>query len=55
MHDHVYEHQQALDDNRLEKYVGKLGLDLARFIHDMSSHAHAQPMILQLSFHHTLL
>jgi protein-disulfide isomerase len=42
MHDHLYEHQQALEDNHLEKYANKLGLDLAQFNHDMSSHAHAQ-------------
>jgi protein-disulfide isomerase len=42
MHDYLYEHQQALDDNHLEKYAGELGLDLTRFNHDMSSHAHAQ-------------
>ena len=42
MHDHLYEHQQALDDNQLEKYASKLGLDLARFNHDMSSDAHSQ-------------
>ncbi len=42
MHDYLYEHQQALDDNHLEKSVSKLGLDLARFNHDMSSHAYAQ-------------
>ena len=42
MHDHLYEHQQALEDNHLEKYASKLGLDLAQFNHDMSSHAHAQ-------------
>ena len=42
MHDHLYEHQQALDDNHLEKYGSKLRLDLARFNHDMSSHAYAQ-------------
>jgi protein-disulfide isomerase len=42
MHDDLYEHQQALDDNHLEKYAAKLGLDLSRFNNDMSSHAHAQ-------------
>jgi protein-disulfide isomerase len=42
MHDHLYEHQQALEDNHLEKYANKLGLDLDQFNHDMSSHAHAQ-------------
>jgi protein-disulfide isomerase len=42
MHDHLYEHQQALDDSHLERYASKLELDLDRFNHDMSSHAHAQ-------------
>src|SRR6266571_7800073 len=41
MHDHLYEHQQALDDEHLEKYAAKVGLDLARFNNDMSTHAHA--------------
>ena len=41
MHDYLYEHQQALDDNHLEKYASKLGLDLVQFNHDMSSHAYA--------------
>ena len=40
MHDHLYEHQQALDDDHLEKYAAKIGLDLARFNNDMSTHAH---------------
>lgn len=42
MHDHLYEHQQALDDNHLEKYASELGLNLTRFNHDMSSRAHTQ-------------
>jgi hypothetical protein len=42
MHDYLYEHQQALDDNHLEKYATKIGLDLARFNHGMSSHTYAQ-------------
>jgi protein-disulfide isomerase len=42
MHDYIYEHQQALDDNHLEKYATKLALDLTQFNHDMSSHAHTQ-------------
>ena len=40
MHDHLYEHQQALDDEHLEKYATKVGLDLTRFNNDMSTHAH---------------
>jgi protein-disulfide isomerase len=40
MHDHLYEHQQTLDDDHLEKYATKVGLDLARFNNDMSTHAH---------------
>ena len=42
MHDYLYEHQQALDDNHLEKYASKLGLDITKFNHDMASHAYAQ-------------
>ena len=42
MHDYLYEHQQALDDNHLEKYASRLGLDITQFNHDMVSHAYAQ-------------
>ena len=42
MHDYLYEHQQALDDNHLEKYASRLGLDTTQFNHDMASHAYAQ-------------
>lgn len=42
MCDYLYEHQQPLDDNYLEKYASKLGLDLVQSNHDMSFHAHAQ-------------
>jgi protein-disulfide isomerase len=41
MHDYLYEHQQALDDRYLEKYADYLGLNLAKFNTDMSSHVHA--------------
>jgi len=41
MHDYLYEHQQALDDRYLEKYADYLGLDLAKFNTDMSSHVYA--------------
>jgi protein-disulfide isomerase len=41
MHDYLYEHQQALDDRYLEKYADYLGLDIATFNTDMSSHVHA--------------
>ena len=42
MHDYLYEHQQALDDNHLEKYASRLGLDITQFNLDMASHVHAQ-------------
>ena len=42
MHDYLYEHQQALDDNHLEKYASRLGLDITQFNQDMASHVHAQ-------------
>lgn len=41
MHDHLYEHQQALADEHLNKYAAIVGLDFARFKNDMSTHAHA--------------
>ncbi|MGA8080997.1 MAG: DsbA family protein, partial [Candidatus Nitrosopolaris sp.] len=40
MHDYLYEHQQALDDRHLEKYADKLGLNLAKFNNEISSHVH---------------
>ena len=40
MHDYLYEHQQALDDNHLEKYAKIIGLDLERFNKDMENHIH---------------
>ena len=42
MHDYLYEHQQALDDNHLEKYASRLGLDITQFNHDTASHAYVQ-------------
>jgi protein-disulfide isomerase len=39
--EHLYEHQQALDDKYLEEYAENLGLNLAKFNIDMSSHVHA--------------
>ena len=41
MHDILYEHQQALDDKHLEKYVEVLELDKYRFKNDMSNHVYA--------------
>jgi protein-disulfide isomerase len=41
MHDYLYEHQQALDDNHLEKYAKITGLNLERFDKDMKNHVHA--------------
>ena len=41
MHDYIYEHQEALDDKHLEKYADNLGLNLAKFTNEMSSHVHA--------------
>jgi len=41
MHDYMYEHQHALDDKHLEKYADNLGLNLAKFNNEMSSHVHA--------------
>jgi len=37
MHDYLFEHQQALEDADLERYVVKLGLDSDRFSRDRTS------------------
>jgi protein-disulfide isomerase len=38
MHDYLYEHQQALDDEHLVQYATLLGLNLSKFVSDMSNH-----------------
>jgi protein-disulfide isomerase len=42
MHDTLFEHQQALADERLLEYAGTLGLDVERFQQELDSHAHAR-------------
>ena len=34
MHDHLFHHQHALEDEDLERYAGELGLDVDRFAAD---------------------
>ncbi len=41
MHDYLYEHQQALDDEHLVQYAATLGLDLSEFVRDIATHVHA--------------
>jgi protein-disulfide isomerase len=41
MHDHLYEHQRALDDRNLEEYAAAVGLDVERWDTDMESQAYA--------------
>ena len=41
MHDYLYEHQQVLDDEHLAQYAAILGLDLPKFVQDISHHVHA--------------
>ena len=41
MHDYLFEHQQALDDDHLARYASKLALDVNRFNRDMSKHTYA--------------
>ncbi len=40
MHDLLFEHQDRLGTQDLLGYAEALGLDLARFAHDLESHAH---------------
>jgi protein-disulfide isomerase len=44
MHDHLFEHQKALDDNHLLEYAKKVGLDIDKFKNEMSEHVYA-PLI----------
>jgi protein-disulfide isomerase len=41
MHDMLYENQDALEDENLAQYAEALGLDVTRFIREMSEHTHA--------------
>jgi protein-disulfide isomerase len=41
MHDTLFEHQQALDDQHLVGYAKNLGLDESRFSHELATHTHA--------------
>jgi protein-disulfide isomerase len=44
MHDYLFEHQKALDDNHLLEYAQKVGLNVDRFKKEMSGHVYA-PLI----------
>ncbi|MUG91950.1 thioredoxin domain-containing protein [Scytonema sp. UIC 10036] len=41
MHDTLFEHQHALDDGHLVEYANGIGLDISRFLQDMSGHVYA--------------
>jgi protein-disulfide isomerase len=41
MHDYLFEHQRALDDDHLAQYAAALGLDSDRFEREMAAHAYA--------------
>jgi protein-disulfide isomerase len=42
MHDQLFEHQQALEDDNLIEYATSIGLDRSRFIQDLSGHVYLQ-------------
>ena len=44
MHDYLFEHQRALDENHLLQYVEKVGLNINKFKKEMSGHIYA-PLI----------
>jgi protein-disulfide isomerase len=41
MHDYLFEHQKALDDDHLLEYAKKIGVDIDKFKDDMSKHVYA--------------
>jgi protein-disulfide isomerase len=44
MHDYLFEHQKALDDDHLLQYAQKVGLDIHKFKDDVARHVYA-PLI----------
>jgi len=42
MHDHLFEHQRALEDAHLAQYAREVGLDESRFARELSEHTHAE-------------
>jgi protein-disulfide isomerase len=44
MHDYLFKHQKALDDNHLLEYAQKVGLDIDKFKKEISEHIYA-PLI----------
>jgi len=42
MHDLLFEHQQALDDEHLAEYAGQIGLDVGRFRDDLAQHRYLE-------------
>ncbi|HEV2749617.1 MAG TPA: thioredoxin domain-containing protein [Gemmatimonadales bacterium] len=40
LHDLLYQHQNALEDDDLMKYAGELGLDVPRVRRELTDHAH---------------
>jgi protein-disulfide isomerase len=42
MHDHLFEHQRALDDEHLHQHAATLGLEIETFDRDMAQHRHAR-------------
>jgi protein-disulfide isomerase len=41
MHDYLFKHQSALEDKHLKHYARKIGLDTARFEHEMDAEHYA--------------
>ena len=41
MHDHLYRHQDALEDDDLLEYARELGLDVPRVQRELAAHVHA--------------
>ena len=42
MHDQLFEHQDALDDESLLVYAAAIGLDVGRFEHDLTAHVYLE-------------
>lgn len=42
MHDLLFDQQQSLEDADLVEYANQLGLDIPRFLHELTEHIHAE-------------
>lgn len=48
MHDLLFQYQQHLEDHNLVEYADRLGLEISRFLREMSTHVHLDRIQMDL-------